>query len=84
VSSTREKKKYKGKTPEEQCKVQKWIRANKGHAKRLPYRVPIDERMIDKTPKEEWWHKYKRNLNAIKRTNKGEKLGQLPLDTQNS
>jgi hypothetical protein len=49
VSLVRERNKHEGKTHEEQHKVQKWARANRSLARRLPYHVPIHKRMIDKT-----------------------------------
>jgi hypothetical protein len=39
--------------------------------------VPIKEKMIDKTPKGKMMIQEQKNLKAIKRMNKGEKLGQL-------
>jgi hypothetical protein len=39
--------------------------------------VPTKEKMIDKTPKGKMMTKKQNNLKAIKKMNKGEKLGQL-------
>jgi hypothetical protein len=60
MSLARKRKKHKGKTPEEQCKTWKWVRAKRGLTRKLPYHVPTKEGMIDKVLEEEWWLKYKR------------------------
>ncbi len=56
----KEKKIHERKTPKEQHKTQKWTSAKKSLTCRVPWHVPIEEKMIEK----------QRNVKAIKRMNK--------------